>query len=216
MKGGRFREPIVDDAGEKQSSTTRSGAITQLLLRYAEGDQGAFDRLVPLVYGDLREIARIQLRRLRPGSTLDTTGLVHEAYLRLVGQRGANWRSRAHFFAVAATAMRQILIDHARYLTRLKRGGELPTLALDENTDAIATDARELLDLDLALDKLALEHPRQVRIVECRYFAGLTADETATALGIGRRTVHRDWLKARAWLRRELAGRLRVRPRVTR
>ena len=184
------------------------GAITSLLRRYADGDQQAFDRLVPLVYRDLHEIASQQLRRLRPGRTLETTGLVHEAYLKLVdGARGGKiaWNDRHHFYAVAAAAMRLILIDHARYLTRTKRGGDQPTLQLDEQTQVLAHDARDLIDLDRALEKLAAEHPRLVRVVECRYFAGLTGQETAAALGIGRRTVHRDWLHAQAWLRRELA-----------
>lgn len=183
---------------------TGRGDITQLLRRYAEGDRRAFDRLVQLVYGDLHKIARGQLRRLRPGRTLDTTGLVHEAWVKLVDQRQVDWHDRNHFFAVAATAMRQVLIDHARYLTREKRGGRQPTEQLDERTTALALDADSLLDLDLALDKLAESHPRQVRVVECRYFAGLSGEETAAALGIARRTVHRDWLQARVWLRRRL------------
>jgi RNA polymerase sigma factor (TIGR02999 family) len=178
--------------------------ITQLLQDYRDGDPGAFGRLVPLVYDDLRKIARLQLRRLRPGQTLETTGLVHEAYLRLVGYEGKGWEHRGHFFAVAASAMRQILIDHARYLSRDKRGGGAGVLPLDERLVGIVGHAKELIDLDIALDKLAAIDARQVRIVECRYFAGLTVEETAAALDIGKRTVEREWLKAKLWLRGEL------------
>jgi RNA polymerase sigma factor (TIGR02999 family) len=182
------------------------GAITQLLQSYRDGDEGAFGKLVPLVYDDLRRIARIQLRRLRPGQMLETTGLVHEAYLRLVDQKKAEWTHRGHFFAVAATAMRQILIDHARYLSRDKRGGGAAVLPLDERQVGLASRAQELIHLDLALNKLAGVDARQVRVVECRYFAGLTVEETAAALEVGQRTVEREWLKAKSWLRRELSG----------
>jgi len=182
------------------------GAITRLLQSYRDGDEEAFGRLVPLVYGDLRQIARIQLRRLRPGQMLETTGLIHEAYLRLVDQKQADWQHRGHFFAVAATAMRQILIDHARTMSRDKRGGGVEPLPLDERLVGLTDHAQELIDLDLALDKLAAVDARQVRVVECRYFAGLTVEETATALEIGKRTVEREWLKAKAWLRGELSG----------
>jgi RNA polymerase sigma-70 factor (ECF subfamily) len=182
------------------------GAITRLLQSYRDGDVEAFGKLVPLVYGDLRQIARIQLRRLRPGQMLETTGLIHEAYLRLVDQKQADWKHRGHFFAVAATAMRQILIDHARTMSRDKRGGGVEALPLDERLVGLADQAQELIDLDLALDKLASVDARQVRVVECRYFAGLTVEETATALEIGKRTVEREWLKAKSWLRRELSG----------
>lgn len=183
-----------------------AGSITQLLRSYRDGDEDALGQLVSLVYSDLRRIARLQLRRLRPGQTLETTGLVHEAYLRLVDQQGAEWQHRGHFFAVAATAMRQILIDHARYLSRDKRGGGAEALPLDDRIVGLAEHAQELIDLDLALKKLAAIEPRQVRVVECRYFAGLTVEETAAALGIGQRTVEREWLKAKLWLRGELSG----------
>jgi RNA polymerase sigma factor (TIGR02999 family) len=182
------------------------GAITQLLHNHRNGDENAFGKLVPLVYEDLRQIARLQLRRLRPGQALQTTGLVHGAYLRLVDQREADWKHRGHFFAVVSTAMRQILIDHARYLSRDKRGGGAEVPPLDEQLVGLSGPAQELLDLDLALDKLAAVEARQVRVVECRYFAGLTVEETAAALEIGKRTVEREWLKAKSWLRRELSG----------
>jgi RNA polymerase sigma factor (TIGR02999 family) len=182
------------------------GAITQLLQSYRDGDESAFEKLVSLVYGDLRQIARIQLRRLRSGQTLGTTGLIHEAYLRLVGQKQAHWEHRGHFFAVAATAMRQILIDHARTMSREKRGGGVEALPLDERRVGLVDHAQELIDLDLALVKLAAVDARQVRVVECRYFAGLTVEETAAALDVGKRTVEREWLKAKSWLRGELSG----------
>lgn len=203
---GSFAREVTIGSKEASGPLPQSGGgdITQLLRRFADGDSDAFDRLVPLVYEDLRQIAHRQLRRLRPGRTLDTTGLVHEAYLKLIGSRAADWNDRSHFFAVAAAAMRQILVDHARYLTRAKRGGNEPNLELDESRLRLVDDASELLDLDHALERLARSEPRQVRVIECRYFAGFTVDETAAALGVARRTVHRDWLQAQAWLRQEL------------
>ncbi len=180
--------------------------VTELLHAHGRGQTGAFDRLVPLVYEDLRRIARFQLRRLRVGDTLGTTGLVHEAYLRLVDQTRATWRDRQHFLAVSAVAMRQILIDHAREKSRVKRGGNQRREPFDEATMAVATDAERLIEIDLALGKLADADPRLVRVVECRYFAGYSEQETADALGVSLRTAQRDWLKARAWLRHELGG----------
>jgi RNA polymerase sigma factor (TIGR02999 family) len=181
--------------------------VTALLHAHSQGDAGAFDRLLPLVYDDLRRVARSQLRRLRAGETLDTTGLVHEAYLRLVDQTRAPWQNRGHFFAVSAMAMRQILIDHARERSRLKRGGGLQRAELDDAALAVAADAERLLDLDRALDGLQAADPRLARTVECRYFAGLSEQETADALGVSLRTAQRDWLKARAWLRAALGRR---------
>ena len=178
--------------------------VTELLLAHGEGRTGAFDQLLPLVYHDLRRLARAQLRRRAPGATLDTTGLVHEAYLKLVDQSRASWRDRGHFFAVSAMAMRHILVDHARRRTRHKRGGEASVLPLDEARVAIARDAEQLVALDLALQRLQQVDERLVRVVECRYFAGYSEQETAEALGVSLRTAQRDWLKARAWLRREL------------
>lgn len=177
--------------------------ITNLLLAHGEGAAGAFDRLVPLLYDDLRRVARGQLRRLRGGDTLDTAGLVHEAYLRLVDQSRATWRDRSHFLAVSAIAMRQILIDHARTRARLKRGGDARQVTLDERV-AVTRQAGELLELNQALERLGSVDPRLVRVVECRHFAGYSEEETATALGVSLRTAQRDWLKAKAWLREEL------------
>jgi RNA polymerase sigma factor (TIGR02999 family) len=180
--------------------------VTELLIAHRDGSPDAFDRLVPLVYEDLRRIARIQLRRVRGGDTLDTGALVNEAYLRLVDQTRASWRDRGHFFAVAAIAMRQIVVDHARRRTRLKRGGDKAIVPLDEANEPGSREAAHVLEVDLALKKLAARDERLARVVECRYFAGLTEEETAAALGVSIRTAQREWFKARAWLRSELGG----------
>ena len=170
------------------------------------------DRLMPLVYDELRAVARRQLRRLRPGQTLDTTALVHEAYLRLVDQAAAAWQDRAHFLSVAGIAMRHILVDAARRRIAKKRGGEGLRITFDElrpgqdGTDA-SRRAVEILDLDEALTSLAARNQRLSRLVELRFFAGLTEEETALTLGTSERTVRRDWLKARAFLFLALRGR---------
>lgn len=179
--------------------------FTELLHAHGRGDAAAFERLVGLAYEDLRRVARAQLRRLRPGETLDTTALVHEAYLRLVDQSRAHWQNRGHFLAVTATAMRQILIDYARSRTRRKRGGGAAVEPLDEAQVGVADEAHQLIEIDRALQRLHEEDPRLVRVVECRYFAGYSEQETAEALGVSVRTAQRDWLKARAWLRGALA-----------
>jgi RNA polymerase sigma factor (TIGR02999 family) len=179
--------------------------VTDLLHAHRAGQPDALGRLVPLLYDDLRRVARSQLRRLRIGETLDTTGLVHEAYLRLVDQSRATWEDRGHFLAVSAVAMRQILIDYARERTRQKRGGDRVHEPLDEGmAAAVAADAERLLDIDRALQRLAETTPRLARVVECRFFGGLTEQETAEALGLSLRTAQREWLKARAWLRQAL------------
>jgi RNA polymerase sigma factor (TIGR02999 family) len=180
--------------------------ITELLLAHGGGDAAALDRLVPLVYDDLRRIARGQLRRRRPGDTLNTTGLVHEAYVRLVDQTRASWRDRGHFFAVSAIAMRQIVVDHARRRMRAKRGGDRVTVPLDDVQEPAAREAGRILEINEALEKLARVDRRMVQVVECRYFAGLTEEETAAALGVSVRTAQREWFKARAWLRHELGS----------
>lgn len=181
------------------------GEITELLQQHGQGTPGAFDRLVPLVYNDLRRLARTQRRRGQPGQTLDTTGLVHEAYLKLVDHRRATWRDRGHFLAVSAIAMRQILVDHARARTRAKRGGQAHQTSLADHHAAVEHDAVRLLAIDEALSRLGAIDARLAHIVECRYFAGLSEQETAEALGVSLRTAQRDWLKARAWLREALA-----------
>lgn len=180
------------------------GDITELLVAHGQGRHGALDELVPLVYADLRRMARAQARRQAPGATLDTGALVHEAYLRLVDERRAGWQDRRHFYAVAVMAMRQIMIDHARRRSRAKRGGGQHLTAVDDVADPVSADAEQLLDLDRALARLEETDPRLVRVVECRYFGGLTEQETADALGTSVRTVQREWLKARAWLREAL------------
>jgi RNA polymerase sigma factor (TIGR02999 family) len=180
--------------------------ITHLLAAHREGVPDAFGQLVGLVYADLQRIARSQRRRIGGGDTLNTTALVHEAYAKIVDQAGARFADRGHFLAVAAVAMRQILVDHARHRTREKRGGGARHAPLDEMDERVGRDARHILELDIALNRLAAYDPRLARVVECRYFAGLTEEEAAMALDISVRTVQREWLKARAWLREELAG----------
>ena len=179
--------------------------ITQLLRELSQGRPDALDRLMPIVYHELRRIAHGQLRRERPGHTLNTTALVHEAYLKLVNIRQVEWRDRAHFFAVAARAMRRVMIDYARARKREKRGGEAVRVPLVEALDVPVEQAEDLLGLDDALARLERRNERQCRVVECRCFAGLSLEETAAALGTSVATVKRDWTFSRAWLNRELA-----------
>jgi RNA polymerase sigma factor (TIGR02999 family) len=181
--------------------------VTQLLIAHGAGQAGALDQLVPLVYDDLRRVARGQLGRYRPGDSLNTTGLVHDAYMRLVDQTRATYRDRGHFFAVCAMAMRQIVVDYARRRGRRKRGGDQVHVPLDEDNSPAAREAGHVLDVDDALQKLAALNPRLARVVECRFFAGLSEQETAEALGLSVRTAQREWFKARAWLRAELGER---------
>lgn len=183
-----------------------AGAVTQLLIRSREGDRDAFDALFPHVYEDLFRIAHRQLGRFRPGDTLDTSALVHDAYLRLVDQTHASWQDRGHFFATAARAMRFIIVDHARQRSTQKRGGGVSLLRLDDADVPVNEQAEMLIALDDALTRLAGVDERLARVVECRFFAGLTEVETAEALGVTDRTVRRDWLKARAWLHVELSA----------
>jgi RNA polymerase sigma factor (TIGR02999 family) len=180
--------------------------ITQLLidLRGAGGDGAAMDRLLPVVYEELRRIARRQLGGERPDHTLSTTALVHEAYLRMADQTRLEWQDRAHFFAAAAQAMRRILVDYARRHRAEKRGGGRAQVTLDDAMVAAGERADQLVALDEALTRLAALDPRLARVVECRFFAGLTEEETAEALGITDRTVRRDWVKAKGWLLAEL------------
>jgi RNA polymerase sigma factor (TIGR02999 family) len=181
------------------------GEITRLLRQHLAGEAGAFDRLVPLVYDRLRELARRQLRRQSSERTLDTTALVHEAYLQLVEETGVAWQDRAHFYAITARAMRRIVVDHVRQRVALKRGGGLAPLELDADAVAGARSEVELvIAVDRALESLASFNERLTRLVECRFFAGMTEEEAAAALGISLRTAQRDWMRAQAWLRREL------------
>jgi RNA polymerase sigma factor (TIGR02999 family) len=178
--------------------------ITDLLVAHGAGQSGALERLVPLVYDDLRRVARAQLGRYRTGDSLNTTGLVHDAYLRLVDQSRATFRDRGHFFAVSAMAMRQIVIDYARRRGRQKRGGDHMRVPLSDAANPVERHIERMLEINDALDKLAKHDARLARVVECRFFAGLDEKETAEALGLSVRTAQREWFKARAWLRAEL------------
>jgi RNA polymerase sigma factor (TIGR02999 family) len=181
--------------------------ITQLLKASSGGDREALERLLPAVYAELQRQAARYLRRERPGHTLETTALVHEAYLRLVDQRQVQWQNRAHFFGISAQLMRRILVDHARGRGAVKRGKAAVALPLDEWAEAVAAEGTgvDLLTLDDALTRLAEFDPDQARIVELRYFSGLSIEETAAVLGVSPATVKRDWSVARAWLKRELS-----------
>jgi len=181
--------------------------ITGLLRELSRGRAEVLDRLMPIVYGELRRIAHAQLRGERPGHTLNTTALVHEAYLKLTNLRQVEWRDRAHFFAMAARLMRRILIDYARARQREKRGGDAVHVPLAEAQDIpLGRAADDLLALDEALARLETQSERQCRVVGCRCFAGMTVEETAAALGISVATVKRDWTFSRAWLNRGLAS----------
>lgn len=178
-----------------------------LLKQISRGNQNAVAELVPLLYDELRRMASRYLQRERPGHTLQATALVHEAYLRLVDQKNVQWQNRSHFFGVAAQQMRRILVDYARAHDATKRGGPLPKKSLD-NALAIAKGRTgNLMELDEALIRLALIDAQQVRIIELRFFAGLTVEETAEVLGISPATVKREWTTAKAWLAREIARR---------
>ena len=179
--------------------------VTQLLLQWNNGDPAALDALIPLVYGELRRLARYYLQQEKQGHTLSSTALVHEAYLRLVNQREVTWQNRAHFFGVASQMMRRILVDHARKRASVKRGGESLTLALDEAVAAPQRKELDLMALDDALVGLAKLDERQSRLVELRFFGGLSIEETSEVLGVSTPTVKRDWASARAWLFRELS-----------
>jgi RNA polymerase sigma factor (TIGR02999 family) len=173
--------------------------VTQLLNRFAEGDAAAEAELVPFLYKELRKMAAARFRRERPGHTLQPTALVHEAYMRVVGRK-TKWQGRAHFFAVASQVMRRVLVDHARQRTSQKRGGIQASVSLDEAM-VISDDKCELvLQVDEALEKLSRIDDRQAKIVEMRYFAGMTEEEIGIILGISARTVKRDWTMAKAWL----------------
>jgi RNA polymerase sigma factor (TIGR02999 family) len=179
--------------------------ITSLLMAWGQGDQTALDRLMPLVYDELRKLAKRHMNRQRPGHTLQTTALVNEAYLRLIDSSQVQWQNRAHFFAVSAQLMRRILVDFARSQKSLKRGAEARRITLDDSLEVSSERGADLVALDDALNTLASLNPRQSQIVELRYFGGLSEEEIAEALKISTRTVRRDWNLARAWLYRELS-----------
>jgi RNA polymerase sigma-70 factor, ECF subfamily len=178
--------------------------ITRLLHAWRDGDTAARDELMTLIYGELHRLAGGYMRHERPGKTLQTTALIHEAYLRLIGQTRTDWRSRAQFFGIAAQFMRRILIDHARATRVQKRGGKQHAVSLEEAALFAPERAPALLALDEAMERLAAIDARKARIVELRYFGGLTAEETADLLGVSVATVSRDWSVAKAWLHREL------------
>jgi RNA polymerase sigma-70 factor (ECF subfamily) len=184
--------------------TTSPHQISQLLARYSNGDQAALDQLMPLVYGQLRKMAKRYMRAQPVGHTLQTTALIHEAYLKLVGHEEKRWQNRAHFFGVAAQAMRHILVDYARARHAAKRGGEAREVSFDEAAVVTAERAAEVVALDDALDGLADLAPRQSRVVELRYFGGLSVEEAAAVLKVSPETVKRDWRMAKVWLLREL------------
>jgi RNA polymerase sigma factor (TIGR02999 family) len=171
-----------------------------------DGDSEAAEELLPLVYDEFRAMAQRYLSRERPDHTLEPTALVHEAFMKLIDQSRVDWQGRAHFFAVAAQAMRRILVDHARHHNRLKRGGDRQRVSLDEQLAPGEHRTEDLVALDDALEQLAQLDARQARIVELRFFAGLTVGEVAETLGVSKRTIEGDWTMARAWLRRELTN----------
>lgn len=179
--------------------------ITQILQKWSEGDQNALDALIPLVYQELHRLAHRALAKNSSGNTVQTTALVHEAYLRLVDANQINWQNRTHFYAVSANLMRNILVDFARARLSQKRGGEIQHVELDEVLDFSPDKSENLVALDDALKELAKLDERQSRVVELRFFGGLTEQETADILQISPATVRRDWQMARAWLYRELA-----------
>jgi RNA polymerase sigma factor (TIGR02999 family) len=185
---------------ENRSSGADSGQITRLLSAVRDGDQAALDLVFNMVYGELHSAARRQLARARPGQTLNTTALVHEAYLKLVGAAHADWTDRGHFLAVAAKAMRQIIIDYARWASRKKRGGGIHRMTLDGIDVADEQRASELVELDAALTRLESFSDRLARVVELRFFAGLSVEETGAALGAPPHQIKREWRKARAFL----------------
>ena len=174
--------------------------VTRLLIKLTDGDGDVLGELLPLVYDELRRLAAGYLRRERPGHTLQPTALVHEAYLRMVDQSQVRWQNRAHFLGVAAQMMRRILVDHARGQRAEKRGGDFQKLSLDENIDVSGERAADLVALDEALERLAEFDPQKARVVELRFFGGLSVEETAEVLGVSAPTVKRQWRMAKAWL----------------
>ncbi len=180
--------------------------VTEILRSWISGDRDAEERLFPLVYDELKSLARSYLRKERGEHTLQPTALVNEAYLRLIDQTRVDWKNRSHFYGIAAQIMRRILIDHARSHTSGKRGGAAQKISLDDATISVDQDATDLLALDQALTKLAAIDPRKERVVELMYFAGLEQKEVAVVLDVAEKTVQRDWQMAKLWLLRELSA----------
>src|SRR5687768_8464297 len=180
--------------------------VTQLLIGWAKGDKDALDQLIPIVYDELRRQAARYLRRERVGHTLQTTALIHEAYLRLIDQKNVQWQNRAQFFGIAAQLMRRILVDHARTKKRAKRGGSDIRVSLADAEASVKAQELDVVALSEALDRLERIDEQQSKIVELRFFSGLTVEETAAVLDISPATVKRDWSMAKAWLHREISG----------
>jgi RNA polymerase sigma factor (TIGR02999 family) len=180
--------------------------VSQLLVDWSNGDEAALDKLMPLVYEELRQLARKHMRRENPGHTLQTTALVNEAYLRLVGQQAIQWQNRAHFFAIASRVIRRILVDHARSRHRAKRGGGARKVSLEGAAVTSPDQPLDMIAIDEALTRLAALDDRKGRVVELRLFGGLTNEEAAEILNVSPNTVMRDWSLAQAWLRRELSN----------
>ena len=187
------------------SDTQPSSPVTILLAKARSGDSAALADVFPLIYDELRRLAQLQLQREPDGHTLTPTALVHEAYMRLIDYSRMEWQGRAHFMAVASTAMRRILVDHARGHRSAKRGGMLKRISIDDVELGTEDRAEMLIAIDDALGRLKEIDARQAQVVECRFFGGMTEEETAEALGIGLRTAKRDWAKAKSWLHREIA-----------
>jgi RNA polymerase sigma factor (TIGR02999 family) len=187
-------------------SNSSDNQVTQLLVRWRDGDREAVEELMPLVYQELRRLARHYLRQERPDHTLQSTALVHEAYLRLAGDQAPQWQNRAHFFGIAARIMRQILVEHARGRNAAKRGGSACKLTLDESVALPQQIDVDVIALDKALNELSEMDAQQGRIVELRFFGGLTIEDTSEVLGISEATVKREWVTARAWLYRAMTG----------
>ena len=188
-----------------QTGEPAGGDVSQLLRAWSDGDQGALERLIPIVYKELHRLARHYMKGERPGHVLQTTALVNEAYMRLVDYKRMQWQNRAHFFAVSAQLMRRILVEHARR-QNLKRGGGVQHVSLDEAAVVGGDRPADLVALDAAMDALARLDPRKVQVVEMRFFGVLSVEETAEVLKVSPITVMRDWSTAKAWLYRELAG----------
>jgi RNA polymerase sigma factor (TIGR02999 family) len=184
--------------------TPSAQQVTQLLIEWGNGNQAALEQLIPMVYAELHKMARRYMNQQNPPHTLQTTALIHEAYLRLAGDSAKRWQNRAHFFGVAAKAMRHVLVDHARARCSEKRGGVLRPLRLDEEIDSSGERMAQLIALDDALTDLAKLHPRQSEVIELRFFGGLSVEETAEVLKVSEETVMRDWRIAKAWLHGEL------------
>lgn len=199
---GEARQPASGGARHQEAL-----GVTDCLDAWSAGDPGAADALIPLIYEELRELARAQMREERRGHTLRPTALVHEVYLRLLQAKRVRWESRAHFFGAVARLMRQVLVDHARHRQAVKRGGGATLLAMDEGLGVPAEQTVDLLALEAALSALGAMDARQARIVELRFFTGLTIPEVACLLGVGTATVEREWRTAKAWLLHELRRR---------